>query len=501
MLTSKGLTLHSQVLQLMKLAQACTKMNNKKLKTETALLQKSSLSLHRTIQPGVTLTAVQRKSLNALHYALQSYVRQTFGDTKTDIAKFNALYADKIMDFKIKRKAFEALISYMSRNNVYLKDVLRQLSRIQADWSNNLTGSKENYSFMNIFMEAGLEDGYVHVKIPPQTRNALVSDNVEATIDVIKISQNLNGKYAISLYELIRSYFEKEAQAGIDEFTFEIEDEILRNALNVPFSWNKKGGKEFSYGTTGKLHDKVLKPAISEVNEADFEFKVSCSHTRLGCGTLIWQFSVLKTNIAQHRLVANEFASELAEITQALKRYGVKRTYEVLSKITNERDVLYFQYCIRQVDAALRSRSKENKIQNPAGYFLKTLEQNVEAFEEEYTELQRKREEQVTKARQNELNKLEEQIQKAQANQRLKIRQAHYEALSIDEQEDLKQEYLSTVSETLGRKYYQVALEQGVEASPMIRGNWNKFLDGKFGITDDVIDQALENMPLTSTFR
>lgn len=468
--------------------------NIKKL-DEQALLKKSSMSLHRTLAPGITLSAVQRKSLNAIHYALQAYVKRNFESPEI----FHSKHGERIVDFKMKRTQFESLIAYMSRNRVYLRDVLQQLTKIQVDWSNNLKGKKEEYRFTNIFMEAGLKDGYVHIKIPATTREALINPSVEATIDIIKLSQSLERKYAISMYEFVRSYFEKETS---DNFTFEVEDEALRNSLGVPFKWTKSGQKKYSYPALGKLNERVIKPSIEELNGADFEFKVACSHNRLSCGSVYWAFEVTRTNVVQHRLIANEFASEIADIMQALRRYKVNKPLDLLAKITSEKDILYFQYCIEMVDKSVQSRSANNKISNMGGYFVRSLEKNKEAFENYYAEIQKKHDLEVSKKRKKELQAIDEQIEIARKEQKIKLREAHWATLPEEEKENLRVEFLDVVenSPTFGPSYREEVAKHGYDISPRMRGLWVGYLNEYFGITDEVIEETIRNMTITSTF-
>lgn len=462
---------------------------------DRALLQKSKLALNRTVEAGVTLSAPQRKALNAVHYALQCYVMQNF----ESVDLFHSKYANKILDFKMKRQQFLTLISYSSRNQVFLRNILKQLSKIQIDWHNGESGSKESYMFSNIFMEAGLANGYVHVKIPSHTRRALVDANVEATIDIARQSNSLFGKYAISLFEVVQSRYEKCEE---HTFSFEIEDGELRNALNVSYVW--KGGKRvYSYPMLGKLNEKVLKPAISEINDADLEFKIEHSHTKLGCGTVVWRFQIARSSYTKHRIIASEFAPEMASLSRAFSRFGIKRPLEVLTKISSEKDVLYHQFCVENVEKAMRSRKPGTTIKNPAGYFLKTLEQNKEAFEEHYQDILAKRNIEKRRARNAELQRIDEQIEASAKEQRKRMRNAQWDALPTEQQRILHSEFLESVrmNPALGSKFVKIIENDGIDSLPRIRGAWASFVDEYFGITEESISASLENMVVEVTYR
>lgn len=470
-------------------------MSKNKNRESTALLYKSSSSLHKTIQPGVTLSSIQKKALNALHYSLQNYVKLNF----KSVAVFHSEFEDRIMDFQIRRSHFETLISYYSRNNVHLKDVLRQLSKIQADWTDARFEHEENYEFTNIFLSAGVRNGYVSIKIPPQTRRALVSEHIESTIDVLKISQNLHGKYAISLYELIKGFFERQS-VDSNTFTFEIDDYHLRNAINVPYDFDKSGERVFSYPTIGKLNQKVLKPALKELNSAGFEFVANCEFERKGCGAVVWVFEASRTNLPSSAVIANDFATEFAEITKALTKFGVKRIPDILNQIRTERDVMYFEFCIKSVESAIRKKNGvSNKIENLAGYFMASLKSNVEAFDKVYNQRLADRAKETERKRLAENARIQGQKEASIKRQRQQLRLAH---LQSTPQETLDQ-YLAEFIETepgLTRSHKQLIEDQGVEASPMVRSKWNIFLEGKFGITPKTIEDSLENETIITTF-
>ncbi|PTC00582.1 hypothetical protein C9975_06715 [Thalassospira xiamenensis] len=454
---------------------------------DIARVEKTRLELRKTIQPGVTLSGYQRKSLNALMWFVQSYCFKYFDS----IEKFHAALGDSPLRLSIPKSHFCTITDYGSRNAAFLKKALREVSQVQVVYDNGKTGDLEKYEFINMFKRVGVDGPRVEFEVHPETRRAIVSLDVEATIDLIKVNRRLNGKYAIGLYEVLHSAFERMRK---DIETVEISDYDLRAGLNVPYK--EKGSKRvFSYSKVGQFNAKVLKPSIDEINANDFEFKIEHSFRKKGCGDVIWFFTLTKTQYQNYTLIANENADEVTKILDRLGAYSVRNPQDWLKKCVNEKELLYMLFCVERVDAALRKRG--TKINSPGGYFVRTYNQNREAFEEHYIQLLETRAKQAKLVKEETDLQIKEQKENAAKRYVKEMREAHWNDASEHEKETIELAFIETRVKPKHPEYQPLieknGLHETLEDIGVLRGFWTDFLNELFGITEEDEKRAANN--------
>lgn len=455
---------------------------------EIARVEKTRLELRKTIQPGVTLSGYQRKSLNALMWFVQSYCFKYFDS----IEKFHASLGDSPLKLSIPKSHFCTITDYGSRNGTFLKKALQEVSQVQVVYDNGEIGDLEKYEFVNMFKRVGVDGPRVEFEVHPETRRAIVSQDVEATIDLIKVNRHLNGKYAIGLYEVLHSAFER--MRG-DVETVEISDYDLRAGLNVPYK-NKGNKRVFSYPKVGPFNARVLKPSIDEINASDFEFKIEHSFRKKACGDVVWFFKLTKTQYQNYTLIANENADEVTKILDRLSAYSVRNPQDWLKKCVNEKELLYMLFCIDRVDAALRKRG--NKINSPGGYFVRTYDQNREAFEEHYTQLLSTRAKQSKLIKEETDKQIKEQKSEAAKRYKKEMREAYWNDSSAQEKEALELAFIEVMVAPKYPEYQPLidknGLEQTLDDNGILRGVWTDYLNEVFSITDEDAKRAADNV-------
>lgn len=453
---------------------------------QIAKVEKSRLELRKTVQPGVTLSGYQKKSLNALMWFVQSYCFKYF----ESIDKFHATLGESPLKLSIPKAHFLTMTDYGSRNGAFLKKALEEVSQVQVVYDNGETGDLENYVFMNMFKSVGVDGSRVEFEVHPETRRAIVSSEVEATIDLIKVARNLDGKYAISLYELLHSAFER-MRNDVEEV--QINDFDLRAGIYVPYK--KKGNKKvFSYPCIGQFNSRVLKPAINEINASDFEFKLKHSFRKLGCGEVVWNFEISKTEYENFTLIANENATEVAEILDKLSSYGVRNPQEWIRKCESERELLYMLFVIEAVDKA--TRKKKSSIPNLGGYFVSAYNNNREAFESHYVQLLKNREVNAKRIKEDNDRQIELQKEKARNEYKARMREVNWNESDKVKREALELGFVELVVKDRFPEYLALIEKRGVHdviaEAGQLRGEWVTYLNDAFEITDEDAQRAAD---------
>jgi hypothetical protein len=458
-----------------------------------AILNKGTPALKRKFASGVHLTSMQKKALNAVSFAVQTYAANNFDS----IAEFHAMMGEKVMSLNISNSDFSVLTANGSRNLAHMKKMLKELASSQVSWQGT---QAKDYGFHNIFLAAGSESSVIYIQIPPATRRAIVSEHTVARIDVIKVAEQLSGTYAISLYENLLAHFEAMGD-DIDNITVEYDDEALRHAINVPMKKSTKGESVFSYPGHRKLKERVLVPAADQINEANFEFKIKLDHKLRRGGSPRWIFTITRSEYIRKEIFADSYGHEITMIAKSLHDFGLKNVSSLLKDIQDERSVLYFQFCIDEVKKALDKQKGKAKVNNVAGYFVKAYKSNHEAFEMHYDALKEEQKRRRKQARDDERKNLEHQevLKKKQAES--EIRSARFDNLKPEERDALNTAFELHVSEKYGRSYVDVLRNEGVEGSKLLKAVWGDFLVKYIPVTQKEIEDAVSGMTIKSCYR
>lgn len=456
--------------------------------TTEALVDKSKIELSKTIQYGARMTGMQHKSLNAIQFCLQSYALKYFDS----LEEFHANFEDRIIRLRIPRGQFRALIAFSGNNDRHIAYHLDQLRKTGVSYHNNETGDAEEAEFTNFFNKTGIKKGYVFVEIMPATRRALASPDKEATIDILRVAEELSGQYAIPLYQFLCVHYN--GMTG-DTLRLELEELEVRKACAVYSEKKSSGEIKWVYPDKNKFKERVIDKAVEEINESGLEFKVKVDFRTLGCGTRLYYLTIIKTERERYSLIASRFSAEISSIARKLKEYGVRNWSEKLAKITNEKELRYFEFCISEVDKAIRSRQKS--VKNKAGYFLKSLENNRESFETHYRDFVSEQERKIKEDKEREEKSRNEQEESKFNQQRVKLPIVKFKNMPSEAQDILYDEFFDKVKVLLSQEQKHVAETDGinklVEDSGPIRGQWINFLLHSFEITDDDIKASMTN--------
>ena len=146
-------------------------------------------------------------------------------------------------------------------NNKELKEDLTKLKRVDVEVMKN---GGEDWSIFNLLSEATKEGDQLLIELPRTIRKALIENSYYTTLDLLTL-KNFTSKYAVIIYEMALRYKGKE----IPFLTLEEFKQLT-------------GTKEVkSYNNFGLLKNKVITPALTEINEKT-EYKIDYDLKRSG---------------------------------------------------------------------------------------------------------------------------------------------------------------------------------------------------------------------------
>jgi len=176
------------------------------------------------------ITSLQRKSYNVILHEARKELKLNENQTSFifSISELKNKSGIRATDNRKFKKSIEALASIQIRT-----------VHENGDWG-----------VFNLISYAGKEGDFLEVELPKPIRNSLIANNYYTTLDLM-IIKNLEGKYAIILYELAMRYSKKQIpELTIGEFR------ELTGTIEIK-----------SYDNFNNNKKKVIEPAIKEINE------------------------------------------------------------------------------------------------------------------------------------------------------------------------------------------------------------------------------------------
>jgi len=227
------------------------------------------------------ITVTQKKAYNVILYQAQKQVK---------LNQNQILFNYSISE--IKEKA-----GIKSTNNTELKKNIEKLKNISVE----TVYENGDWLSFNLIAQAQKQGDGLEIQLPEAIRQALINNDYYTTLDLM-IMKNLEGKYAIILYEMAMRY----NKIQIPELTIE--------------EFRKLTGTEHikSYDGFGVNRQKVIEPAIKEINTKT-DIKLSYKAIKTGRKVTSIKFKVA--------------------VKQLIKKNIVKKTKES-SSLTFEKDEL-----------------------------------------------------------------------------------------------------------------------------------------------------------------
>jgi ssRNA-specific RNase YbeY (16S rRNA maturation enzyme) len=351
------------------------------MKKNTVIIQKPS----GTIAIRVDLTAEQRKFYNGLLFVARESLRKD----------------NSLRQYTIKLSELKQLLEKEKedRNNDFYKTKIKELMHRIAEYNILQKDKTINGAFVlvpRIEFETNeiTKEIIVRYELPEVIRERLINpqDGIFANIDLVVI-RGLKSRYSIILYELVRDYKGTEIP--------EMDLQTFRKIFGIE---NKK-----AYKTIVNLKDRVLNPAIKELNSNEnIDFLVNYELIRSGKTYTSIKFTVQpkkKQLIAEPKEPKIEIPIEPAIEPDS----KIKQMMELIPE--TERTLLMRQYLTEVLQdydyGYVTEQIRYTVEQNPKNLlaYLKT------AIENDYAQV-KKKQEQIENILQEKLQKLEKEKEK-----------------------------------------------------------------------------------------
>ena len=147
-----------------------------------------------------------------------------------------------------------AKLGFDSKNQEYLKDMLRSLRSCEVEWNLLNKDNKQVWGVASLLASAEIENGICTYGFAPHLRLKLHNPRVYAKLN-LRLQNQFTSRYALILWELCFDYFDTDRDQGETPF--------------MPLATFKEliGLKADEYPVFGFLNRDVIKPAVKEIND------------------------------------------------------------------------------------------------------------------------------------------------------------------------------------------------------------------------------------------
>ena len=155
-----------------------------------------------------------------------------------------------------------AKLGFASKNENYLKEVLRELRFCEVEWNLLNKDNKQVWGVAGLLASVEIENGICTYAFAPHLRLKLYNPRVYAKLN-LRLQNRFKSQYALVVWELCYDYFDADRDQGETPF---ISLEIFRELLGI---------ENDEYPAFSIFNRAVIKPAVSEINkETDYFIEV-----------------------------------------------------------------------------------------------------------------------------------------------------------------------------------------------------------------------------------
>ena len=155
-----------------------------------------------------------------------------------------------------------AKLGFDSKNQEYLKEVLRSLRSCEVEWNLLNKDNKQVWGVASLLASAEIENGICTYGFAPHLRLKLHNPRIYAKLN-LRMQNRFKGQYALILWEVCFDYFDTDRDQGETPF--------------IPVATFKEllGLEADEYPVFGFLNRDVIKPAVKEINDlTDYHVEV-----------------------------------------------------------------------------------------------------------------------------------------------------------------------------------------------------------------------------------
>ena len=283
-----------------------------------------------------------------------------------------------------------AKLGFDSKNEEYLKETLKSLRNCEVEWNILRKDKKQEWGVAGLLAEARIVDGICYYEYSPSMRQRLHNPRIYTKLN-LRLQNQFKGQYALILWEVCFDYFDTNRGEGETPF---IPLETFRELMGIEAD---------EYTTFKSLNQRVIKPAINEIN-ALTNYHVEVEHKRIGRKIAELKFCI--TRVKQLPVQESVFPDieTLSPVALELVQAQVDRSVALdiadqeWESITPEKLPTpgtypdFLAYVSEKIEMSLSAPNVANR----AGYVIEAIRENYQ-------------DERVRKARQVRAEKLKEQ--------------------------------------------------------------------------------------------
>jgi hypothetical protein len=319
---------------------------------------KHSAAIH--IENNITL--LQRRAYNALLFHA-----------------YNELETEEEHRIPIQRLA--DLVGYDSHDMDYLKEASKAMMRCIVEWNvleKDAVGPK--WGATALLAQATIDKGVFTYAYSPELRRRLHNPAMYARLD-LNLQRRFHSKYGLALWELCADYLGSGREYGETPY---IPLESFRKLMGITDS---------AYPSFKRLKDKVLNPAVTEINEVS-DFRVVVDEQRQGRKVTALKFKIRRVALLTEALPEQKkLFPELENmplVVKELKDVGIS-TQDALEiwqqgfgyvnekvrpeNLGEDPEATFAEYIHEKIHLLKRGMAK-SRVENTTGFLLKAIKEN-----------------------------------------------------------------------------------------------------------------------------
>ncbi len=396
-----------------------------KIKKDNAIIQVSN---HLTMQ--------QRKLINVLIYVAKKILK-----SKPEQTIFN-------IDLATLRR-----FSWITAgDNQQLKKSLKQLVEYTVEFDLQKEDSTKHWGIFPFLAQVWIMEVQkwltcvANFAFPPIILEAIKNPSLFAKLDV-RIIRRLNSKYSISLYETLKSYYDRVEKYRKEQIR-KIDINTLRDLLGVPNGAYKK---------FAMFRINALDKAVEEINKyTDLSVRYDLEKEKK-ITAVIFSFSKRKEKI------------DLQSIDIQMQQYGLSQEY--ITKIRKKKNNEYILSVLKYVDIEV----KRKKIQNIGWYTRSALE---EGYGQNDYEKRKRKEEEIRKEKEEKevkFKKIESDRKRRKKEETIQLVEKWLSTKTEKEVVKLQEKYKQSINGLFWGKLLAIIEKKGFEVNS-VRGGFYSFL-------------------------
>ena len=288
-----------------------------------------------------------------------------------------------------------AKLGFDSKNEDYLKEVLRELRHCEVEWNLLNKDNKQVWGVAGLLASVEIENGICMYAFAPHLRLKLYNPRVYAKLN-LRLQNRFKSQYALVLWELCFDYFDTERDQGETPFaSIETFKELL-------------GLEKKDYPVFSEFNRSVIKPAVKEINkESDYLVEVEQKRAGRWIAELKFRITRVEELPVQESLFPDieNLPPVAVELVQARidRNMALKIAAQEWEFVTPEKLPVSGAYpdFLAYISEKIEMSVDAVGVKNRAGYIVEAIRGNYQD-----PELQKQREARAEKAKQKELEDL-----------------------------------------------------------------------------------------------